>query len=70
MDADARRLLERQDVAEVEIFHEKMRVTRSDGAVYMACDFEDAVGFLDGPDHLVGMAACGCRLCGGYRGPR
>ena len=70
LDELKRRLLGRQDVADAEIVGDKVRVTREDGAFYMACDYNDAVSFLDGPDHLIGMAVCGCRLCGGYRGPR
>lgn len=55
------------DVAEVhQVTTGQLEVTRADGEIFLADNYVEALGKLDGPyQHLVGMAICGCRLCGG-----
>lgn len=70
---DAQRLLERTDVADAGVL--------ADGFIYVTdsigtesgplASYAEAVSWLCGADdHLVGMAICGCKLCGPYIGSR
>lgn len=64
LEADARRLLERTDVAEAWVKDDKIVVVNSYGEEELFDDFASAVTWLLGADaHLVGMALCPCLKC-------
>jgi len=71
IDGDVRRLRERSDVAHATINNNGwIDITRADGidgGPFVS--YAEAVAWLIGDDHLIGMAACACSSCC-YVGPR